>query len=262
MSRAPIPDDTAVRVLFEHDHTCCVCNEPGRDVQIHHIDDDNENSSYENLSVLCLQDHNDTQIKGGFGRKLRAPEVIKYRDEWIRRVRERRELADRFIVERLALRVPPRVSSQSVWEPPGKELLAVYVNGLPDVLRNAVAQAEKIWDGDHEGIVPGTRLIIDVLSESWVQLASWIDPHHFAPKSANEYINEYVASRNSWNRMLIEPASYGSRARTGTIETLEYTLVDVQDAIERTATKLAASYLEDFDFHGWRKRWNKPKYIG
>jgi hypothetical protein len=62
--------------------------------------------------------------------------------------------------------------------------------------------------------------------------------------------------------MLIEPNSYGWRARTGTIETLDYTLVDVQDAIERTAMALASTYLTDFDHAAWRKKWKKPKYIG
>lgn len=130
------------------------------------------------------------------------------------------------------------------------------------MLQTAIEEGEKLWINDREGVVPGTRLIIDILAEGWVQLAAWIDPHHFGSKSSREYISEYIAGRNSWNRMLIEPSSYGWRARNGTIETLDYTLVDLQDAVERTAMRLASEYLTDFDHAAWRKRWKKPKYIG
>lgn len=256
--RVPIPEQTAVQVLFEHDHTCCICNEPGKGVQIHHIDDDNTNPAYENLAVLCLQDHNDTQISGGFGRKLSAAEVTKYRDEWIRRVGERRAQADRFVVERMVGLTQSQASSPPTSEAPPPQKLLVYVNSLPNMFQTAVNEGEKMWINDREGVVPGTHLIIDILAEGWVQLAAWIDPYHFGSKSPREYISEYIATRNSWNRMLVEPSSYGWRARSGTIETLDYTLVDVQ----RTATRLTSEYLTDFDHATWRKRWTKPKYIG
>lgn len=83
--RIPIPDDVAAEVMFLHMRTCCVCNLPERAVQIHHIDDNPSNNAVDNLAVLCLQDHEYTQVRGGFGRKLRAPDVIKHRDEWVRR---------------------------------------------------------------------------------------------------------------------------------------------------------------------------------
>ena len=41
-----------------------------------------------NLAALCLQCHDDTQIRGGFGRKLNAAQVIQYRDDWVKRIAE------------------------------------------------------------------------------------------------------------------------------------------------------------------------------
>jgi hypothetical protein len=87
--RSPIPEELSVEVLFLHDHTCCVCRENGKAVQIHHIDDDPSNNSRDNLAVLCLQHHNDTQVAGGFGRTLRADEARRYRDDWVDRVKSR-----------------------------------------------------------------------------------------------------------------------------------------------------------------------------
>jgi hypothetical protein len=88
--RTQIPESNAVEALFTQDHTCCVCNERGKPVQIHHIDDNPPNHDQQNLAVLCLDDHDRTQIKGGFGRKLSAAEVRQYRDDWLKRVIERR----------------------------------------------------------------------------------------------------------------------------------------------------------------------------
>ena len=50
--------------------------------------------------VLCLEDHDRTQSKGGFGRKLDADEIIQYRDDWIDRVLRCRNLADEMAVIR------------------------------------------------------------------------------------------------------------------------------------------------------------------
>src|SRR5262245_26815196 len=100
MTRVPIPPEIAATVMYESHGTCCVCNVPGLYVQVHHIDEDNTNSlDPDNLAVLCLEHHNDTQIRGGFARKLDAAQVRVYRANWIERVRQRRAEADRLAVE-------------------------------------------------------------------------------------------------------------------------------------------------------------------
>lgn len=59
-------------------------------MQIHHIDEDPSNNDIQNLAALCLEDHNDTLLKGGFGRKLSPELVIRYRDAWLADVARRR----------------------------------------------------------------------------------------------------------------------------------------------------------------------------
>lgn len=87
-----IPSDIAAKVLFLADRTCCVCHEEGKPVQIHHIDGNNANSTYQNLAVLCLDCHTATQIQGGFHRKLDAEQVLLYRDDWLSRVARERAM--------------------------------------------------------------------------------------------------------------------------------------------------------------------------
>lgn len=88
--RIEIPSDVAAQVLFESDRTCCVCRVRGKPVQIHHIDDDPSNSSPANLAVLCFDCHRDTQIRGGFDRKLDAAQIKKYKADWVKRVQSKR----------------------------------------------------------------------------------------------------------------------------------------------------------------------------
>jgi len=89
--RTPIPDDISAEVMFLHDRTCCVCHQRELAVQIHHIDEDPTNHTVSNLAVLCLEHHEQTQVRGGFAKKLKAADVVRSRDDWIRRVRDRRD---------------------------------------------------------------------------------------------------------------------------------------------------------------------------
>jgi hypothetical protein len=88
--RITIPDDVAANVLFRSDRTCCVCHKAGKQVQIHHINDNPADNNPSNLAVLCLECHAQTQISGGFGRKLNAKLVILYRDHWLSIIEMRR----------------------------------------------------------------------------------------------------------------------------------------------------------------------------
>jgi 5-methylcytosine-specific restriction endonuclease McrA len=101
-SRIPVPEDGATLLMFRSDRTCCVCHVRGEPIQIHHIDEDPSNNDPDNLAVLCFHCHDETQITGGFGRKLDAAQVTQYRDDWHRRVEARREAADNIALAREA----------------------------------------------------------------------------------------------------------------------------------------------------------------
>jgi len=80
--RPEVPKEIGAQVLVWADRTCCVCREPRRKVQIHHIDENPSNNDIANLAPLCLHCHDETQVKGGFGRQLDAAQVTLFRDRW------------------------------------------------------------------------------------------------------------------------------------------------------------------------------------
>jgi Protein of unknown function (DUF3298) len=88
--RNEIPAEVAAKVLFLSHRTCCVCRGYRKPVQIHHIDEDPGNGREENLAVLCFDCHRDTQIRGGFDRKLDAHQILMYREDWYRVVDRQR----------------------------------------------------------------------------------------------------------------------------------------------------------------------------
>jgi hypothetical protein len=85
-----IPDAVAGKVLYENDHTCCICNDETRDVQIHHIDGKDANNSEANLAVLCLNCHSKATGNRGLGRKYSTEEVRRYKANWEVTVKRRR----------------------------------------------------------------------------------------------------------------------------------------------------------------------------
>ena len=91
--RIPVPRPLAAEILFSSDRTCCVCRQPGKSFQLHHIDENPANNDPQNIAVLCLQCHDDTQLTGGFGRRLDALTVGLYRKNWLAEVEQRRASA-------------------------------------------------------------------------------------------------------------------------------------------------------------------------
>lgn len=88
-TRTAIPDEVAALVLFQSDRVCCVCR-LRKPVQIHHIDENPANHQSDNLAVLCLDCHRETQIRGGFDRKLDAHQIALYRADWLAAVAKQR----------------------------------------------------------------------------------------------------------------------------------------------------------------------------
>lgn len=80
--RPKIPQHISDDLMFRNRHTCSICREPRKHVQIHHIDGNNANNLPANLSVLCLDCHSIVTAIGGLGRSYTQGEVIKYKRDW------------------------------------------------------------------------------------------------------------------------------------------------------------------------------------
>ncbi len=259
--RIPIPADIAAEVMFNSDSTCCICRERGKAVQIHHIDEDPSNNSLDNLSVLCLHCHNDTQVKGGFGRKLNAPLVTKYRDEWLSRVALRRDLADERAINRqagsssiselLEVKQKPETHHEELREPPMD-----YINALPEFKEALLKQVQPKWDtGVTATMVQANYDYIDSLTGILVTLAKYISPKQFEGKDPHEYFSEVISSRFRWHRTINEPHGPGTGGTIVNVLVGGGVIADVEKMIEDLVMGLVG-YDDSFDWKNWPKRWN------
>lgn len=257
--RIPITANDSSKVLFACDYTCCVCRDRGRPVQIHHIDENPANNSDQNLAVLCLFCHNDTQLKGGFGRKLDSELLNQYRDDWIHRVALRREKADQLAALRMAgsniVSSPTTVSEATSLMIPADEALVAYVQSLPSILVKAYAEARTRWDsGITSEMIGGTADVIDVVVGMLIHLSSWFPKNHFDGKPASEYFGLFVSSRFIWHRAIEEPEGVGTGGSIVDPSAAIGVLGDVKNAVEEIISALLWGR-ERFNLEAWRELW-------
>lgn len=258
--RTSIPRDLASEVLFASDNICCVCNERGKTLQIHHIDENPSHNSFENLSVLCLECHDKTQIKGGFGRKLNSDLVIKYRDDWLRRVISRRNAADEMAVNRQVGMFGDGACEGDEYhsvlhEHKLKEPPMNYINALPEFRLALLAQAQPSWDtGSTSVVVQASYDYIDSLTGILVALAACYSPIQFGFESPQKYFSEIIASRFRWHRTISEPHGFGTGGAIVNITCSGGVISDVEKMIEDMVINLVG-YDDTFDWRNWPKRW-------
>jgi hypothetical protein len=255
-NRTTVPEQIAVHVLFMHDHTCCLCSEKGKQVQIHHIDEDPSNHDVSNLAVLCLECHDWTQRKGGFGKKHSAAEIRKFRDKWLTRVAQRRARADEIAAAKQAgMNLPALDGSAADWHRPSDLILAAYVASLPELRKAAFAVARGLWDSPvTNNMRQGTFAVADIAEQIWCHLASWFPPRHFGEQTAQEYISSYLASRYRWHLALAELNSPGSGGTIARLHAASGMMTDAEIAVVDTVRALMLDSA-GFNFDQWLMRW-------
>jgi hypothetical protein len=277
--RVSIPVDVAADVMFASDGTCCKCNERGKAVQIHHINEDPSNNDPVNLAVLCLQCHDETQVSGGFGRHLNAQLVIRYRDNWHARVIQRRVIADKQAVAKLAGPPPPVPEAPPVpvvqpAEAAAADVIAVeeyleaqlrdredrarevreYVQSLPQRRAELQAVAEPDWDsGVTARMVQASYDYIDKLEGILVVLAGFY-AHGSFDGDAQRYFAQRVAESFSWHRSHLEPDGPGSGGTIVNVRACSEVIEDVEDMIEDLVMSLVGDD-EEFDDDAWQAQW-------
>lgn len=219
---------------------------------------------FENLCVLCLECHNDTQLKGGFGRKLNSSLVIKYRDEWLLRVESRRNISDEMAVSR---QVGEMSLSQQAEEAPSREFHHTqlkeppmdYINSLPEFKAALLDQAQPKWDtGVTATMVQANYDYIDSLRGILVTLAGYYSAKQFGKQSPQEYFSEIISSRFKWHRTISEPDGPGTGGTIVNVTCGGSVMEDVERMVEDMVMGLVG-YDDSFDWRGWPKRWSGKK---
>lgn len=217
-------------------------------MQIHHINEDPAENTEANLAVLCLECHNETQVTGGFGRHLAPSDVIAHRDEWVRRVRERRDRADEIVVSRLAR----SSEAESRPGPAPRAALLPYAQSLPEALGKAYELARPSWE---EGSMADSRQatydVIDVVERMLVHLAAWCPPNHFGGVAAETFFSQHVTSRFLWHRGLAE-AAYGGNITVQIAASA--VLADIEADVAALVQTLIAEKHPD-EWASWTRRW-------
>jgi hypothetical protein len=80
--RRTVSQETVDELMFRNRHTCCICHDSSKHVQIHHIDGNPSNNDIDNLAVLCLDCHSRVSGDLGLGRRFTPGEIWKYKREW------------------------------------------------------------------------------------------------------------------------------------------------------------------------------------
>lgn len=246
--RKSIPSPLAAEVLYMSNRTCCVCTEPGKPIQIHHIDENPSNNSIENLAVLCLHCHEDTQISGGFGRKLDAAQVSKFREQWIMRVNFRRNKADEDSIKAVTLKdhaAQPAIP------------LRDYIPMLPEFLKRAYDNAREGWEGTTADMLNSSYYVADVLEGMLVYLSNFYPVGHFDQRDPRDYISEVVSTRYSWHRHHMEPNGGGSGGTMIGPMVAMNVISDLRAMVDDVVSSLSDDPRNQFkfDFLQWRTNW-------
>lgn len=256
-TRVSVPSDLVADVMFVSDSTCCVCRERGKAVQVHHVDEDPSNNTLANLAVLCLECHHQTQLSGGFGRKLNAELVLNYREEWSARVVQRRDAADRTAVKKMVgpAPVPARGPVETVpYSDERADAILTYVESLPDTRAGLRRTAQAQWDtGVTATMVQASYDYIDALQGVLLTLAGFYPRGSFG-EDPHRFFSEIVASRFLWHRTHAEPDGPGTGGTIVNVISSGNVVDDVEKMVENMALSLVG-YDDRFDWRGWPSRW-------
>jgi len=266
--RIPIPDNIAAEILFLSDRTCCVCNVRGKQVQIHHIDENPANNIIDNLSILCFDCHDQTMIKGGFGRRLEANQIIKYRDEWLARVKSRKAKADEIASIQTVIGITEGTSTLSfkvndyldykTYNDP--DLLEGYLNKILIIHQAQLTIAQTNWDTGITAVMnQGNYDMVDFYEEVLIELSTFYPQGHFNNQNPKNYFNELISSRFQWHRLILEPQGIGTGGTIVSTMTGGNVLEDLKQMIIDMVNSLLWPYeIEDrIDLNKWRQEWLK-----
>ena len=245
--RTPIPADLVAEVLFAADRTCCVCNEPGKSIQIHHLDENPSNNEFANFAVLCLEHHNGTQLQGGFGRHLDAAQLRRYRADWQLRVEQRRKRADELAIQVMIGKKLGRSAAISH--------LADLLMALPDVRRLAVSESKDGWESGVTGaMLQSSYDYIYTLEAIASRLARCYPEGAFGVTDPYQYFSDYVATRFFWHRACLEPGGPGTGGTIVGVRATGSVIADLENAIESMVFALGEE-LPEFNITTWKCLW-------
>ncbi|CAN5578033.1 hypothetical protein BH18VER1_BH18VER1_10990 [soil metagenome] len=232
-----------------------MCRERGKPLQLHHIDEDPANNERENFAALCFDCHNDTQLTGGFGRKLDALQVTEFRDDWVTRVSKRRNNADEIAAAHQSVSNPRPIEITRRDEFPDPPKIADYVRTLPAIRKDVYERAWVLWDTGITGEMrQGNYDVIDVLEQILTTLTAVYPNGQFGGQEPRDYMNTMTATRFIWHHARLEPNGPGTGGTIVGPLAGSYVIDDLERMITEIVLSLS-EHLGDFAYEPWQKEW-------
>jgi hypothetical protein len=211
-SRIKINVDLRDQMLFESNRICCICTEQGKDVQIHHIDENSANNDYDNLVVICLDCHSKVHQKGGFGRNWTVGQLQQYKIEWIERVENRKREADKLASLQSVTGIQNFQSQldELNYKDINDPILSTYLEKILIIHTAQKTIAQMDFD---TGYVIDTAQACDKLVDFYesilVELSTFYPKGHFQNKHPRIFFSEQIAARNIFQAYAARPEENG-----------------------------------------------------
>lgn len=195
-------------------------------------------------------------IKGGFGRKLDALQITKYKEDWIKRIQDRKTEADK-------LASIQTVTSSNIQEEyieykgnGSLPLLVKYLNNILVIHKAQLLITNTKWDaGTTSSMKQGRYDMIDFYEEVFKELATFYPPNHFT-STPSKYFSEIISSIYSWYRLIAEPYGAGTGGSIVGVSVAGYVEYDVKQMVTTIATELIYQFDLDSQVPLWVERWN------
>lgn len=91
MARKPIPKKTKLKIMYDSQFACVVCQERGS--HIHHIDQNNSNNDEKNLVFLCTLHHDEAHTTHQLSQNLSPDALHDAKKKWLDEVQKQREIS-------------------------------------------------------------------------------------------------------------------------------------------------------------------------
>lgn len=192
-------------------------------------------------------------MRGGFGRRLSAIEIERYRDDWIVRVAERRQKADELSIIAMAqLKEPPPSRTHPDFIAPP----LTFVFALPSLRRVAIERVEPGWSGSTAEMRAASQQYVDALQAVLIALASYLPSSEVEGSEPRKYFSKHIAERLAFHRREAEPDGPGTGGSIVSVEAWGAVISDVESLVEKLVMKLAARDKE-LDFARWKREWDE-----
>ena len=233
------------------------------------MDENPANNSIDNLAVLCLECHDETMIKGGFGRKLDANQVIKYRSEWLDRVKDRKTKADEIAsIQTVTGSIKEITEGTNDLENDylnykthdDPKILKYYLDKILIIHQAQLTIAQTKWDtGRTSTMNQGSYDMVAFYEEVLIELSTFYPKGHFNNQTPKNYFHELISSRFQLHRLVLEPYGMGEGGTIVSTMTGGNVMNDLKELIIDMVNSLLWAYETDeqIDLNVWREEWKK-----